>query len=90
MDDLTDDYGISLPMGNADPGLPLIVSTSQGDYTIFPRGIREFAEKHNAEAVNIDADGHIWALREGLGNKMDWVLLTIEAGPALKEKKTNG
>jgi hypothetical protein len=90
VDDDTEEYGVPLPMGNADGTYPLILSIALGEYIIFPDGIKAFTDAHKAEALSIDPTGHIWALRTGLADKMDWVQLTVNDTEVKKEKKTNG
>jgi hypothetical protein len=90
VDDLTDEYMSELPVGNMNPHLPLLLSTGPGDYVIFPEGVVAFARKHGAEAIGIDPDGNVFALREGLQKgKLAWVELTFDPDEK-KEKTKNG
>lgn len=57
-----------------------ILSVSPGEYVIFPNGVSTFAKKYGAEAISVDPDGTIWALKEGLKkNKLKWVDIVEEA-----------
>jgi uncharacterized protein YvpB len=60
--------------GFAPPGAVTILSVNPGEYVIFPNGVASFAKKYGAEAVNVDPDGSVYVLREGLTkNKLRWV-----------------
>jgi hypothetical protein len=94
LDDLTEEQREELLAGYAQPGLAMVLSTAEGEYVIFPEGIKKFAQDHKAEAVFVDENAHVHVLREGLiKDKLMWVLLTVDPESddiRQKKEKPNG
>jgi hypothetical protein len=50
-----------------------------GEYIIFPEGMKKFADKYRAEAISIESDGDIMVLRTGpKKDQLRWVSLVAE------------
>lgn len=50
-----------------------------GEYIVFPEGMKKFADKYRAEAISIEADGDIMVLRAGpKKDSLRWVSLVAE------------
>lgn len=52
---------------------------ADGQYIVFPEGMKKFADKYRAEAISIEEDGDIMVLRTGpKKDQLRWVSLVAE------------
>lgn len=66
----------------------MVLQVAEGEYIIFPHGVKSIADRYEAEAIAVNPDGDIEVLRKGLTDSapMAWVSVVKE----LEETKKNG
>lgn len=53
--------------------------TGDGEYIVFPEGMKKFADTYRAEAIGIDADWDIQVLRIGpKKDQLKWVSIIVD------------
>lgn len=58
----------------------MVFQVGEGEFIIFPNGVKSIAERYEAEAIAVNPEGEIEVLRQGFSPKdpMAWVSVVTE------------